>query len=293
MANQPVTSAFATSATEDTIILSIVQDELNRNNFLRATIMDLSSQASKGVKAVEVPKFTSSFSAPSTQNPDGLTEVEFQSPVFGVDSIAINKWKNLPYRVPDRVSMQTKLSLEAELAKSAGAKMGEFIDDQIIANLRLASTSAPDHNRALDGGATGGAGPTSITLEGISTARQLLNRANVPSVDRWLVIPPEQEKALIDLDNFRNADKYGSREALLKGEIGEIYGFRVMVHNGLAANEAIAYHKDCCAVAVQQEIKFETQRADVRLQATDYSFSLGMGDAVLNGGKMQVYLHSA
>lgn len=292
MANQPVTSAFATSATEDTVILSIVQDELDRNSFLRPTIMDLSSQAVKGVKEVEVPKFTSSFSGPADQNPDGLTETEFQSPVFGVDTIAIDKWKNLPYRVSDRVSTQTKLSLEAELAKSAGSKMGIYIDDQIIVRLKQASAAAPDHLLGLDGGDTAGVG-ASITLEAISTCRQKLNRANVPQMDRWLLIPPEQEKALIDLDNFRNADKYGSREALLRGEIGEIYGFRVMVHNGLAANEACAYHKDCCAVAVQQEIKFETQRADVRLQATDYSFSLGMGDQVLNDGKMNIYMLGA
>ena len=67
---------------------------------------------------------------------------------------------------------------------------GEYIDDQIIANLRLASAAAPDHDRALDGDATGGAGPTEITLAGISKARELLNRANVPQMDRWLLVPP-------------------------------------------------------------------------------------------------------
>ena len=293
MADQAVTSAFATGATERDLILSIVQDELNRNNFLRPTIMDLSSQATKGAKTIDVPKFDTGMPAPLDQNVDGLTPVDLQSAIFDVDTITLNKWKNLAYRVPDRVAMQSAIAVEAELAKSAGARMGEFIDDQIITNLRLASTSSPDHDRALDGGVLGGAGPTEITLEGISKARELLNRANVPQSDRWLVIPPEQEKALIDLDNFRNADKYGSRDALLRGEIGRIYGFRVMVHNGLTANEAVAYHTTATAVAVQQEIKFESQRADVTLQATDFSFSLGMGDAVLDGGKRQVYLHSA
>lgn len=292
MADQAVTSAFATAATERDIILSIVQDELNRNNFLRPTVMDMSSQATKGTKTIDVPKFSAGMPAPLDQNADGLTPVDLQSAVFDVDTITLNKWKNLSYRVPDRVSMQSAIAVEAELAQSAGARMGEYIDDQIIANLRLASAAAPDHIRDLDGAATSGVA-TSITLEGISKARELLNRANVPQSDRWLVIPPEQEKALIDLDNFRNADKYGSREALLRGEIGEIYGFRVMVHNGLASNEACAYHKSCCAVAAQQEVKFESQRADVTLQATDYSFSLGMGDTVLDGGKRQVYMQGA
>lgn len=292
MADQPVTSAFSTAATEMDLVLSIVQDELNRNNFLRPTVMDMSAQATKGVITIDVPKFTSGMPAPQDQNVDGLTPVDLQAAVFGVDTITLDKHKNLSYRVPDRVSMQSRIAVEAELAKSSGARMGEYIDDQIIANLRLASAAAPDHQIDLDGAAIAGAA-SAITLEGISKARELLNRANVPQTDRWLVIPPEQEKALIDLDNFRNADKYGSREALLRGEIGQIYGFRVMVHNGLASNEACAYHKSCSAVAAQQEIKFESQRADVTLQATDYSFSLLMGDTVLDGGKRQVYMQGA
>jgi N4-gp56 family major capsid protein len=292
MADQPVTSAFATAATEQDLILSIVQDELNRNSFLRPTIMDLSSQATKGVKQVEVPKFTASFAGPAAQNPDALTNTEFQSPTFGTDAIVLDKWVTLPYRVPDRSSTQSMISVEAELAKSAGNDMGNYIDDQIITELRLASAAGPDHLRDLDGAAIAGVA-SAITLEGISTARQLLNRANVKQQDRWLIIPPEQEKALIDLDQFRNADKYGSREALLRGEIGQIYGFRVMVHNGLSSNEAVAYHKECCAVAVQQEIKFESRRADLRVQSTDYSFALGMGAQVMNDGKMQVYMLGA
>lgn len=292
MADQPVTSAFATSATEQDVILSIVQDELDRNSFLRPTVMDLSSQAVKGAKQVEVPKYTASFSGPAAQNPDALTNTEFQSPVFGTDVIALDHWVNLPYRVDDRTSQQTTLSLEAELAKSAGSKMGIEIDDRIIVRLKAASASAPDHQIGFDGSDTAGSG-ASLTLEAISAARSKLNRANAKPSDRWLLISPEAEKDMIDLDNFRNADKYGSREGILKGEIGEIYGFKVMVHNGLAANEAVAYQKECCAVAVQKEIKFESQRADVRLQATDYSFSLGMGDQTLNDGKLNVYMTGA
>jgi len=293
MAQVPVTSSGATSATEMELILSIVQDELLRNTKLRGTVMDLSSQAVKGVKIVDVPKFTTSFTGPQDVNLDGLTNADFESPVFGVDSIALNKWKVLPYRIPDKVSTQTRINLEAELAKSAGEHMGIFIEDQIVLRLRTPSTSAPDHDRALDGAALGGAGPTEITLEGISTAKQLLDRQNVPETDRFLAVPPEQLKAIIDLDNFRNADKFGSREALLKGEVGEIYGLRVIMTNALSANEAIAYHRSAVAIAIQQEIKFEVQRADLRIQATDYSFSMCMGDQVMDGGVKQVYLHSA
>ena len=170
--------------------------------------------------------------------------------------------------------------------------MGIFIEDQIVIRLRLASAAAPDHLIDLDGAAAAGTA-TTITLGGISTAKQLLDRQNIPEMDRFLAVPPEQLKAIIDLDNFRNADKYGSREALLKGEVGEIYGFRVIMTNALNANEAIAYHRTAVAIAIQQDIKFEKQRADLRIQADDYSFSLCMGDQVMDGGVKQVYMLGA
>ena len=88
-------------------------------------------------------------------------------------------------------------------------------------------------------------------------------------------------------------NQYGSREALLDGEIGQIYGFKVIVHNGLANNEACFYHKSAVAIAVQQEVRFETRRLALGLQATEYSYAMGMGQVVLDEGKRQVYLLGA
>ncbi|MCK5605125.1 hypothetical protein KAR91_24760 [Candidatus Pacearchaeota archaeon] len=289
MANQAVTSAFATSATEDTLINSIVQSELLNKAKLRATIRDESSKAGKGIKQIDLPKFTTSFSGPTTQNADPQVMVDFQSPVFGVDSLLLDQWKNLAYQVSDRVSVQSKVALEAELAKSAGAAMGNWVDDQIIVELKLASAAGPDHLLDINGADATNLG-TAITLGAITKSRMLLNKQNADMDNRYLVISPDQEKVIIDLDNFTHADKYGSREALLNGEVGRIYGFRVIVHNALGVNEALAYQKDCCAMAVQKEVKYESQRADVRRQATDYSFSIGAGFEVLQGGKLNIYL---
>lgn len=290
MADVIMNSANSTSATEQDVILSIVQDELLRSAKLRPTVMEF--PAEKGDKSVSIPKFTDSFNGPAAQNPDGSTNVDFQSITLGVDTIDLDDWVNLPYRVPDRASMQTRVNIEAEAARSAGQQMGIYIDNQIIARLREASAAAPDHRIDLDGAPAQGTA-TALTLAGVTQARALLNKQNVPMGDRFLVLPPDLEKDLLDLDQFSNADKYGAREALLDGEIGRIYGFRVLVSNGLDANEAFAYHKSCAAIAVQREVKFESQRADVRLQATDYSFSLGMGSQVLDGGKRQVWMKGA
>lgn len=286
------TSAANTGATESTIISSIVQDELLRATKLRATVEDMSAMATKGVKTIELPKFATSFSGPAAQNVDGVTPVAAQTVDFAVDTLNLNKHVNLPYEIPDRVSLQTVIPLEAQLAQSAGQKMGIYIDDQIIARLRQPSTSAPDHLIDLDGSALSGVA-TAITLDGIAEARKLLNKQNLPETDRYLVIGPAQEKNMLAIQNFISAERYGSREALLNGEVGRVFGFRVIVSNGLADNEAFAYHKSAVAIAMQQDIKFETRRASLGLQKTEYSFTLLMGDVVLDGGKRQVHMLGA
>lgn len=282
-----MTSAANTGSTEDVVISSIVQDELNRAMKLRPTVEDYSSMAVKGVKSIELPKISAGFSGPATQNPDGETPVASQTVTLDTDTLNLDDWTNLPYKIPDRVSRQNVVNLEAMLAKSAGEKYGEYMDDQIIAELKQASAAAPDHILQMSG-----AGNAALTLEDISEARKLLNKQNLPQSDRWLVISPAQEKAIIDLDNFRNADKYGDRTALLEGEVGQIYGFRVIVHNGLADAEALAYHKSACAIAVQQDVEFETRRASLELKVTEYSFSLGMGHTVLDSGKRNIFFNS-
>lgn len=292
MADTIVTSAGSTAVTENEVISSIVQDELKRQAKLRPTVRDYSSMVGKGDKSLHLPKWTTSFAGPAAQNPDGETTVDFQAPVFGEDVLLLDKWVNLPYRIPDRVSIQSKINVEAELAVSAGKDMGNYMDDLIITELRLPSTSAPDHLIDLDGSAASGSA-TAITLEGITEARKLLNKQNIEAGNRYLVISPEQEKEMLNISNFIKANEYGAREGLLEGEIGRVFGFTVMVHNGLNDNEAFAYHKDAVGIAVQREVKFESQRADVRLQATDYSFSLGMGAQVLQGGKLQVHMLGA
>lgn len=284
------TSVANTGATEMDLISSIVQDQLLEATMLRPTVEDHSDKAGKGIKSIELPRFASRFSGPAAQNPDGATPTTSQTVDFATDVIPLSDWTSMPYEVPDRVSKQSMISLEAELAKSAGREYGIYMDTQIIAKLRLAADGTgglPDHRIQLTGGTN-----DKITLDDIAEARRLLNVANVPQSDRYLVISPDQEKAMLGISNFIKANEYGSREALLKGEIGQVFGFRVLVHNGLNAAEACAYHKSAVGVAVQKEVSFETRRMDLALQSTQYCFSMGMGQAVLDEGRRQVLLNS-
>ena len=283
------TSAANTGSTEMDLILSIVQEELTRAAKLRPTVRDFSASVSKGVKSIEIPRYDSSFSGPAAQNPDGTTPVTQQTVTFATDVLNLDKWVTLPWQVADRVSRQSMLNLEAELAASAGRKFGEYIDDELIAALRLAADGTgglPDHRIQLSGATN-----TQITLDDVAHARELLNKQNISEMDRYMLISPAQERAMLNIHNFIEADTYGAREALLDGEIGRVFGFRVMVHNGLADLEAICYHRDAVGHAMQKDLSYETRRADLALQSTEYAFSAGWGTVVLEQGIKQVLIN--
>ena len=88
-----------------------------------------------------------------------------------------------------------------------------------------------------------------------------------------------------NIENFIHADKYGAREALLNGEIGRVFGFKVIVSNLLSASQAFAYHREAVGYAMQQQVTFETDRPDVALRVTDYSYALGWGYSALYDSK--------
>lgn len=275
------TSAANTGMTESTVISSIVQQELLESVVVLPTMDNKSSMAGKGMKQIDLPRFDTDssgrFGDPSTQNPDGQTPVGYVAADLEVDSIVLDKWKNLSYRIPDRVSQQSVVNLEAELSRKAGREFALYMDKEAIAVLATLTDSVTYT----------GAGST-LALADITEARKKLNRNNVSADNRYLLISPEREQDMLNLPNFIKADEYGARDALLNGEIGRVFGFRVIVSNLLTANQSFAYHQECVAYAIQSDISFESQRADVTIRATDYSFAAGWGLCLTYEGKKGV-----
>lgn len=275
------TSAANTGVTEMTLISSIVQQELLESVVVLPTLDNKSSMAGKGMKQIDIPRFDTDssgrFGDPDTQNVDGMTPVALKTADLEVDSIVLNKWKNLAYRIPDRVSEQSMVNLEAELSRKAGKEFAIYMDKEAIAALATL-TDAVNYS---------GAGDT-LALADIVEARKKLNRNNVDQNDRYLLISPEREQDMLNLPNFIKADEYGARDALLNGEIGRVFGFRVIVSNLLTAAQSFAYHKECVMYAIQNDVSFETQRAEVTIRATDYSFAAGWGLTLAYEGKKGV-----
>ncbi len=283
-----ITSAANTGVTEMELIASIVEKNRLANTVLMGTTTDRSNLLIPGVKSLELPRFHNTDSAgfrrfgdPETQNPDGETAVAKKTVTLENDVINLDQWKNLSYSMADRVIVQSRVPLISEFAKQAGKDMARY-QDESVQTAYQSLTATVIYNGPADPDIP--ALTATMSLSNISQARLLLDKEYVDRSDRFLVISPAQEKAIINLDNFKNADQYGSREALINGEVGRIYGFTVILSTLLADDEAYAVHKKCVNTATQKGLDFETQREDVTLRSTCYSFAIGWGLTVMDGG---------
>lgn len=271
-----------TQATEMELITRIVQNELLENTVIMGSMTDYSSLVEDGIKSLEIPRFEADLTPgsgrlgdPNVQNPDGSTPVAFQTATLTTDVINLDDWRNLSYRIPDRVMKQSRVPLEAQFARKAGQEFAIYVDKTLRDVLE---TLTQEVNY-------GGTGVNTMSLAAITAARRDLNKQNVPQSDRILLISPDKEKDMLDIPNFIEADKYGSREALLNGEIGQVFGFRVLVSNVLSDDQAYAYHRECVGFAMQKQVQFESDRPSVTLQVTDYGYSAGWGYTLMYDGR--------
>lgn len=127
--------------------------------------------------------------------------------------------------------------IDARQVRNAGELMSR-------ASTRAASILADTTDQFLAGLMTTGAG-TIMTPAAVATAdaaylliRQMrvkLDKANVPTDGRFLIVAPEMYALLLGDARFIDASRYGSNAPIQNGEVGRIIGFTVMVSNNIPA----------------------------------------------------------
>lgn len=88
----------------------------------------------------------------------------------------------------------------------------------------------------------------------IVDAGRLLNEANVPRGDRFIVCGPEAEAAILKDPDFKAADQTGTSEAFREAIIGRRAGFTVIGSNAIETDEAYAYHKSAFILATRAPV---------------------------------------
>lgn len=271
--------------TKQALVSSIVQEVISEKAQLLPLVMDYSGQAQPGAASLGIPR-RGTFSAGSAIAEDA--SLTGQAMTFGVDTISFDHYA-IRAEISDMARVQSSVDVPAEVVKELGEAMARKVDDLILAQLKLASSASPDHLITWTDNTN-----DDFELADATNARKLL-RSNGKVMfdgDTYCLVSPEQEEHLLKLDNIIDANKYGNEFAIQRGELGSIYGFRLIVSDLLAADEAIFFHKSACAVALQQNFKLEFDRDLSKLNDV-YVMSMIGGAKVLAEGKRNVYLAGA
>ena len=204
---------------------------------------------------------------------------------FGVDTITFSH-QYVSAKIEDFAKVQSNVDVPAEVIKEIGAALARKVDDLILAQLTAPSLSNPDHKLPY-----ADASNDDIGLSDITNARKLL-RSNGKVMfddDRCFgLVSPEQEEFLLQLDNIISSDKYGNAEAIQRGEIGRVYGFRMIVSDLLAPTESVFFHSSAVAYASQSNYKLEFSR-DLDNLADHYVGSMLCGAKSMQEGKRAVF----
>lgn len=271
------------SVSQNDILLNIIQQELINSVVLAGTTKNMSDRVGKGMKSVSLFR-AGSFAA---ENKAENTALSNQVITYVQDQLDLDQKKAVLASIEGIPEMQSILDVKADVAARIGRELALELDQYIYTKLQLASASAPDHRIAWANNPT-----DTIQETDILEARKLLNIQNAPMSDRFLAVSPGQEKNMLLLNNFIEADKYGAREPIVNGELGRVYGFRVVVSNEITDTGCVAYHKDAVAWAMQKMPTFDIDK-DLDNIATKILGYTVFGAKELQAGRHQVLLGSA
>ena len=268
-------------STRQALVSSIVQEVIAEKAQLLPLVTDYSGSAQPGSQSLGIPR-RDTFSAATKAENTAVTNSEM---TFSVDTISFEH-KYVSAKIEDIARVQSSVDIPGEVVKEIGEAMAREADALILAQLKLASSSSPDHLLPY-----ADASNDDIALTDITNARKLLrsNGKVMFNDDKtFLLVSPEQEEFLLSLDNLIDASKYGSESSIQSGELGKVFGMRIVVSDLLAATESIAFHSSAVGFASQANYKLEFDR-DLANLADHYVGSGLMGAKVMNAGKRQVF----
>ena len=278
-----LTGKTEVSAVVETVVANRIQMVLTAEMVVWPLMSDYSDLVGPGMDTLKIPRFSNFTVSAKSEN----TAVDAQTNTISADSLLLDKHEVVQVLIEDIASLQSKIGLVAAYVDQAAKDMAAKMDANLIVALDAGvSTSAPDHAVKF----------TDATNEDIEKldilgARELLNIAKVPQSERWGIVDPTQEKYLLNISEFTRIDEAGSSAALRNGQVGKLFGFDIVLYQGVenTANAAYFGHKSAMAVARQLMPKVEQDR-DLPNLSDRHSVSHIYGYKVLDSGKRFVQI---
>lgn len=276
-----ITGDSATDAMKQTIVANMVQRELIAQSVLLGSIMDVSSFAQDGMDEIEFPKLGSATVVKKVSG----TPVTAGALTYGTDKLLLDQHAVVQWLIEKKANKQSAITLEAANLQRAVSAHAKQVDVDIHAMLIAGvSTSAPDHVIAFEG--------ASFDKADIINAMVLLDNQEFPSAERYLAVNPAEHGAMLKVDGFIDASKYGSNMPVMNGEIGQVLGMRVLKSTVVTAGRPLIYQKECACIGFQLNPEFDQQKSLENL-GTLYSLDQLYGLKIFQSGKGVVRLGSA
>ena len=163
----------------------------------------------------------------------------YEIPAPSTITLTINKGKYFGVNVNNVLELQAKPKLMDTFTNDAAMQMKIAIDKDVLAG--TFNGGAATNQGATAGKISGGfnlgtdTAPVTLTasniLSSITALSSVLDEANIPETDRWLVITPAERQILMQ-SNLAQAQFMGDQSSILRnGKIGQIDRFTVYVSN--------------------------------------------------------------
>jgi N4-gp56 family major capsid protein len=208
------------------------------------------------------------------------TQVTLQGDTHAVTNLSIDKHYEYSVVIEDIVEVQALQSLRRFYTDDAGYALATQVDTDLMTLLEglqggtVGGSGTSMYEKAKIGGdgTTDFVGGTSnasdITDAGIRKMILLLDNADVPMDNRFMVIPPVAANDMLGINRFTEQQFIGDGSAIKTGKLGSIYGMDVYVSsncpsgtttNSVAVRFGVMMHKDALALVEQMGVRSQTQ----------------------------------
>jgi N4-gp56 family major capsid protein len=244
------------------ILSTMVQQYLKENAVLIPTIVDRTIEAvQKGVKSIEIGRAAGLSIGSEDLVDDGTTGYTEQDFTWVTDTLDLDTQCGVYVVLTKKGDFQSVLNQEPELIERAIDSLTTKLEERIFAKIKAAHAN---NKFKFKSGYT-------LSYQDVTNAKKVLDKNKVPKSDRFMIINPEQEEDLLNLELFHSAEKYGNNSVLMNGEIGRISGFTVLTSLNVEENNTAFYHRTTSAFARQWNVSFEKNRI---LKTSSYEYLL-------------------
>jgi N4-gp56 family major capsid protein len=270
------------SATSKAIVDSLAQKYLVQEAKLLPLLSNFTNLVVKGASSIKAPRSGGFTVNSKSEN----TSADASIITYAVDTINLNRHRYVQFLLEDFANGQASVDVVSDALLKASKDLALDFDTYMLSVLIAgASASAPDHIIQYTDATN-----EDIELNDILNARKLLVDQNIDPRECFMAIGSGQEKNMLKIDNFIDASKYGSQMPIVNGEIGMVYGMKVILHNGLSAsNKTVFFHPTSAGFAFAQQARVQNFY-DLKELGQRWSLDTIYGASILDAGKRVVVI---